>query len=134
MATHSGVLNLLPYHCIRDRMLLKGLIRFGSTDKSDFQKAFGQIPYNTRMMYVNAYQAFLWNTAACYRLVLESHKLLVGDLIEINGQVREVPQTCHNLTRTCHNLPGIFAPTVDCRRSIGSVPGPPQLRSTSCWV
>lgn len=85
-ASHLTILNLLPHHCVRERMLLKGLIRFGATS---FKEAFEQIPYNSRMMYVNAYQAFLWNFVACRRLLVEPGKLLLGDLIDVGAQVRE---------------------------------------------
>ena len=61
----------------------------------DWQGALTQIPKNLRMMYVHAYQSFIWNTVASKRWELHGNKVVEGDLVLIgekysnNGAVRD---------------------------------------------
>lgn len=49
----------------------------------DWQGALAQIPRNLRMMYVHAYQSFIWNTVAGKRWELYDNKVVEGDLVII---------------------------------------------------
>lgn len=42
-----------------------------------------QIPRNTRLLYLHAYQSYLWNTVASRRLQKYGLKVLPGDIIRM---------------------------------------------------
>ena len=42
---------------------------------------FGQIPKNTRLMYVHSYQSYLWNRVVSRRIREYGLQLVAGDLV-----------------------------------------------------
>eukprot|EP00271_Cylindrocystis_brebissonii_P012901 TRINITY_DN32409_c0_g1_i1.p1 TRINITY_DN32409_c0_g1~~TRINITY_DN32409_c0_g1_i1.p1 ORF type:complete len:1158 (+),score=223.73 TRINITY_DN32409_c0_g1_i1:246-3719(+) len=60
-----AALAIMPRHCTAERALLEGIQKFGP---SNLVQALGCIPRTLRMMYVHAYQSFLWNHAASHRV------------------------------------------------------------------
>ena len=68
--------------------------------EADYQGALSEIQKGLRLMYVHAYQSFVWNTVAGKRWELYGDKLVEGDLViigeedsdHINGSKDEVDQ------------------------------------------
>lgn len=56
-ASIAATINLFPKNCHRERALLKGLRRFGMSEKG-FEKAFLGISYSVRLLWKHAYQSW----------------------------------------------------------------------------
>lgn len=56
----------------------QALLKHGITS---YVTALQAVPRNLRAMYIHAYQSFLWNSAASFRLGLSPDSLLPGDLV-----------------------------------------------------
>ena len=65
LAPEQGALRLLHPALTAERAILAGLAREGSTA---FRAALAGVPRTLRMMYVHAYQSYLWNAAASHRV------------------------------------------------------------------
>jgi len=50
----------------------------------DYQGALAQIPRSLRLMYVHAYQSFVWNVVAGKRWTLYGDKVVAGDLVLVH--------------------------------------------------
>ena len=61
----------------------------------DWQGALTQIPRNLRMMYVHAYQSFIWNTAAGKRWEMYRNNVVEGDLVIVGEKDddTQIPKT-----------------------------------------
>lgn len=76
---YSAALYEMPMWCTAERAILDGLDRHGANAPLN---AINQIPQSLRMMYVHAYQSFIWNHMASLRLEKwGKDKVVVGDLI-----------------------------------------------------
>jgi tRNA pseudouridine13 synthase len=59
--------------------VVQGLIRHGP---KNYLEAFNSIPRNTRMIYIHAFQSFVWNLAASTRVELFGcEKVITGDMV-----------------------------------------------------
>lgn len=56
----------------------------------DWQGALTQIPRNLRMMYVHAYQSFIWNTVAGKRWELYGNRVVEGDLVIVGEKDNDI--------------------------------------------
>jgi len=76
----AGALRLMPRSHVVERLLLEAIKKYGKT-----LNAFSQIPVNMRLLYVHAYQSYLWNKMVSKRIdMAPSPDLLVpivGDLV-----------------------------------------------------
>ncbi|KAG6977163.1 hypothetical protein JG688_00000637 [Phytophthora aleatoria] len=79
----EGALKLMPHGMSVERQLLQGLKRFGS---DAFEQVVQSIPFSRRVMYMHAYQSYLFNQIASYRLRQYGTKLVEGDLIQYDSQ------------------------------------------------
>ncbi|XP_028412402.1 pseudouridylate synthase 7 homolog [Dendronephthya gigantea] len=60
-----------------ETFLLEGLVKFGN----DLVSAVKVLPRNTRLMYVHAYQSYIWNVAVSKRIQELGLKVAIGDLV-----------------------------------------------------
>ncbi|EEY57875.1 pseudouridylate synthase, putative [Phytophthora infestans T30-4] len=75
----EAALKLMPHGMSVERQLLQGLKRFGS---DAFEQVVQSIPFSRRVMYMHAYQSYLFNRMASYRLRQYGAKIVAGDLIQ----------------------------------------------------
>lgn len=74
----------------RDR-LEKVVISTLMQHKNGFNNAFYKISRNTRIIYIHAYQSYVWNKVVSRRFLKFGNKVLIGDLVShLSDQVSEV--------------------------------------------
>lgn len=78
----SAALELLPKRFSAETSILKHLGRQGQ--RHDYMNALLTITRGLRMMYIHAYQSYVWNHIASYRWAKYGTKVIPGDLILIN--------------------------------------------------
>lgn len=72
------VLSLFPTTSVRERTILRGLIRYG---RDDPKRVIDLLPYSAITLYISAFQSFIWNQVCSYRLSKFGLRPLAGDLI-----------------------------------------------------
>lgn len=60
-----------------ERVILQSL----RNQSNDFNSAFFKISRNTRVIYIHAYQSYVWNKVVSDRLKKYGNKVLIGDLV-----------------------------------------------------
>eukprot|EP01105_Mastigella_eilhardi_P010526 TRINITY_DN245_c0_g1_i1.p1 TRINITY_DN245_c0_g1~~TRINITY_DN245_c0_g1_i1.p1 ORF type:complete len:712 (-),score=221.44 TRINITY_DN245_c0_g1_i1:79-2133(-) len=75
-------LDALPWFMHIERTLVGGLLQHGPTA---YLNAIEMLPRNTRMLYVHAYQSFIWNSAVSERMKQYGTHVVAGDLVLQNG-------------------------------------------------
>ncbi|KAL4116040.1 hypothetical protein PRIC2_013042 [Phytophthora ramorum] len=78
----EAALKFMPLGMPVERQVLQGLKRFGS---DAFEQAVLSVPYSRRVMYMHAYQSFLFNWMASFRLRHYGTKVVEGDLIQCDA-------------------------------------------------
>ncbi|RAH42001.1 pseudouridine synthase PUS7, partial [Aspergillus brunneoviolaceus CBS 621.78] len=66
--------------------------------KTDYLGALQAVPRNLRLMYVHAYQSFVWNFAATERWRLYGDKVVEGDLVLIHEHTDKTSSSAANAT------------------------------------
>lgn len=75
----DAALKALPLqHTQVERAVLQGLKRYG---KDAYEQAISNVPFARRVMYLHAYQSFLFNEMASFRISHYGSKLVQGDLV-----------------------------------------------------
>lgn len=75
----DAALKLMPHGMPVERHVLQGLKRFGS---DAFEQAVLSVPFSRRVMYLHAYQSYLFNRMVSLRLKKYGSKVVEGDLIK----------------------------------------------------
>ncbi|CAI5740293.1 unnamed protein product [Hyaloperonospora brassicae] len=79
----DAALKLMPLGMSVERQVLQGLKRYGS---DAFEQAVQSISFSRRMMYMHAYQSYIFNRVASFRLRHCGVKVVEGDLIQRDAQ------------------------------------------------
>jgi TruD family tRNA pseudouridine synthase len=95
--------------------LLRELIRMKLP--LQWQRAVEKLPHVQRTMWANAYQARLWNSMACLRLERYPARPLMGDIVFVNGGVRELSSAA-DLATGEYALADIAVPLPGCNVSM----------------
>ncbi|OAV88384.1 hypothetical protein PTTG_08201 [Puccinia triticina 1-1 BBBD Race 1] len=85
----KAALDLMPRRCVAERCILQFFSKQAvNTDKCG---ALASIPKNLKMMYIHAYQSYIWNTILSRRVELYGcDKPVVGDLVQLDrGKAHE---------------------------------------------
>ncbi|KAJ3292887.1 EF-hand domain-containing member C2, partial [Borealophlyctis nickersoniae] len=77
-------LKVFPKRCMAERSILNFFVK--ARNIIDCASALDSIPRNMRLMYVHAYQSYVWNCAASARMSLYGPQPVVGDLVDITGK------------------------------------------------
>mmetsp|Transcript_6179 Transcript_6179/g.22735 ORF Transcript_6179/g.22735 Transcript_6179/m.22735 type:complete len:702 (+) Transcript_6179:121-2226(+) len=84
----KAALKMVPRVMVAERCVLEGLRDLG---QANLLGALQRIPMNMRRMYVHAYQSFLWNQAASFRVHKHGLQVVVGDLVQRRRVERREP-------------------------------------------
>jgi tRNA pseudouridine13 synthase len=83
----DAALKLMPLGMAVERQVLQGLKRHGC---DAFEQAVRSVPFSRRVMYMHSYQSYLFNRTASFRLSRYGTKVVEGDLIRCDDQVKAV--------------------------------------------
>ncbi|KAA1067621.1 hypothetical protein PGT21_011657 [Puccinia graminis f. sp. tritici] len=86
----KGALDLMPRRCVAERCILQFFSK--QAVKTDKCGALASIPKNLKMMYIHAYQSYIWNTILSRRVELYGcDKPVIGDLVLLDsGKTHEL--------------------------------------------
>ncbi|KAK9457456.1 pseudouridine synthase [Dipodascopsis uninucleata] len=81
----QAALDLMPRSCSAEHAVLRGLVR----SSTDMLGAIMNIPRNLRLMYVHAYQSYVWNCVVSERIRLFGTGIVPGDLVIDNQEATQ---------------------------------------------
>ena len=73
-----------------ESILLKSL---SEVNKNDYVTALEKLPRSLRLLYLHAYQSFIWNQMVSKRLINYGHQLIIGDLVQVNRKCNKTTDT-----------------------------------------
>ena len=85
IALHNTVpFGQVPMTSSKERTVLRGLLRYGP---SAYDRAIMLLPFGVRSLWIHAYQSWLWNHVASYRLMTYGPGVMIGDLLDCNDGI-----------------------------------------------
>ncbi|KAK9476837.1 pseudouridine synthase [Lipomyces japonicus] len=81
----AAALEVMPNNCATERALLTSLV----ANPFDHLGAISKIPRALRLMYVHAYQSFIWNSVVTERLDKYGMSVFPGDLVIVNTDSKD---------------------------------------------
>ncbi|KAJ1531250.1 hypothetical protein HK096_007383, partial [Nowakowskiella sp. JEL0078] len=84
----AEALNLFPKSCVAERSIMSEFSRNGVNNVA----GLNAIPRNLRLIYVHAYQSFVWNHMVSKRIKDYGLSVVVGDLIQIDKDLEEITE------------------------------------------
>lgn len=90
----AAAAKLMPRRCLAEHNVLTQLAKEkknedGNYNANSYFKAIMQIPRNLRLIYVHAYQSYIWNLVVSRRFELFGLEVQVGDLIMVEEKSSE---------------------------------------------
>ncbi|CAE6429641.1 unnamed protein product [Rhizoctonia solani] len=73
-------LRLIPRRCVAERCILENYKKHGGTDRN-LLGGISAIPRNLRLMYVHAYQSYVWNAVVSERIKTFGRTPIIGDIV-----------------------------------------------------
>lgn len=99
----KACLDKFPHFLTAERAILAAL----SADPRNFLEAIKRIPRTLRLMYVHAYQSYVWNTAVSARIAAFGTKPVAGDLVSPTQVLTSEDAACYTLDQVLLPLPGM---------------------------
>ena len=85
---YQEALDIIPKYMNAERNILAALVR----DPHNFEVAFNSIDKKHRLLYVNAYQSYLWNLSVSERIRRYGLTLIPGDLVVSSKTVKDTDE------------------------------------------
>lgn len=83
----AEALKLMPRRCSAEHNVLTALAKEkGEYSKNSYFQAIMQIPRNLRLIYVHAYQSYVWNLVASKRFEIFGLNVVEGDLVMVEAK------------------------------------------------
>eukprot|EP00002_Diphylleia_rotans_P027763 TRINITY_DN5579_c0_g1_i1.p1 TRINITY_DN5579_c0_g1~~TRINITY_DN5579_c0_g1_i1.p1 ORF type:complete len:658 (+),score=154.66 TRINITY_DN5579_c0_g1_i1:46-2019(+) len=78
-------MNMYPRYMKIERSIMKGLAQYGG--RGNLVAVLNLLPRTLRLMYVHAYQSFVWNTVVSERIKTHGYSPIIGDLVPVGDKV-----------------------------------------------
>ncbi|KAK9458736.1 pseudouridine synthase [Lipomyces oligophaga] len=101
----SKALALMPPYCVAESAVLRALV----DSPSDYLGALMKIPRGLRLMFVHAYQSYVWNSVVSKRFAQYGEKIVEGDLVLVTNTT---DQTKNQVNEDCQEVQEDFAEDV----------------------
>jgi tRNA pseudouridine13 synthase len=82
---YRNALDNCPRFLPSERAILEHLNR-SEYNRRDYSGAVNAVPRGTRLLWMHAYQSYVWNRAASHRIASFGLRVVIGDLVSLNAE------------------------------------------------